>query len=99
MPGATRKYSAKDTAIWRGELLLKLSHSPEAMSIPQLQAGSFYLNGVTSQKLARILNECVDMGLVRKAKSKSSGLMMYKSVAVMREQGYDVDEKENDDGD
>lgn len=54
-----------------------------------------FLNSVSSQKLARILAECVDMGLVRKAKSKASGLMMYKSVAVMREQGYDVDGEED----
>lgn len=56
-----------------------------------MQAGSIFLAGVTNQKLARILSECVDMGLVRKAKSKASGLMMYKSVGVMRAQGYDVD--------
>lgn len=94
MPGVKKKYSKEQTAIWRGEILLKLSHSQEAMSIQQLQAGSIFLNGVSSQKLARILAECVDMGLVRKAKCKSSGLMMYKSVAVMREQGYDVDEED-----
>ncbi len=92
MPGVKKKYSREQTAIWRGEILLKLSHSPEAMSIQQLQAGSMFLNGVSSQKLARILAECIDMGLVRKAKSRASGLMMYKSVAVMQEQGYVVDE-------
>lgn len=91
MPGVAKKYSKEQTAIWRGEMLLKLSQSEEAMSIQQMQAGSIFLNGVTNQKLARILAECVDMGLVRKAKSKSSGLMMYKSVGVMRAQGYDVD--------
>lgn len=93
MPGTKTKYSQKQTAIWRGEMLSKLATSQEAMSIPQLQACSFYLNGVTTQKLARILNECVDMGLLRKAKSSASGLMLYKSVAVMRAQGYDVDEE------
>ena len=92
MPGVKKKYSKEQTAIWRGEILLKLSHSPEAMSIQQLQAGSMFLNSVSSQKLARILTECIDMGLVKKAKSRASGLMMYKSVAVMQEQGYDVEE-------
>ena len=91
MPGASKKYTKEQTAIWRGEMLLRLSQSAEAMSIPQMQAGSIFLTGVTSQKLARILAECVDMGLVRKAKSRASGLMMYKSVGVMRAQGYDVD--------
>lgn len=94
MPGVKKKYSKEQTAIWRGEILLKLSHSPEAMSIQQLQAGSVFLNGVSSQKLARILAECIDMGLVRKAKSRASGLMTYKSVAVMQEQGYDVGEED-----
>lgn len=96
MPGARPKYSAKQTAIWRGEMLLKLSESEEAMSIQQLQADSIFLTGVTSQKLARILAECVDMGLVCKAKSKASGLMMYKSVAVMQRQGYDVSNEKED---
>lgn len=96
MPGVKKKYSKEQTAIWRGEILLKLSHSEEAMSIQQLQAGSIFLNGVSSQKLARILAECVDMGLVRKAKSRTSGLMMYKSVAVMKAQGYDVGDKEEE---
>lgn len=91
MPGVAKKYTKEQTAIWRGEMLLKLSQSEEAMSIQQMQAGSIFLAGVTNQKLARILSECVDMGLVRKAKSKASGLMMYKSVGVMRAQGYDVD--------
>lgn len=95
MPGVKKKYSKEQTAIWRGEILLRLSHSEEAMSIQQLQAGSIFLNGVSSQKLARILAECVDMGLVRKAKSKASGLMMYKSVAVMKSQGYDVGDEED----
>lgn len=94
MPGVKKKYSKEQTAIWRGEILLKLSQSEEAMSIQQLQAGSMFLNGVSSQKMARILADCVDMGLVRKAKSRTSGLMMYKSVGVMQRQGYDVEEED-----
>lgn len=94
MPGVKKKYSKEQTAVWRGEILLKLSQSEEAMSIQQMQAGSMFLNGVSSQKMARILAECVDMGLVRKAKSKASGLMMYKSVGVMQRQGYDVGEED-----
>lgn len=94
MPGVKKKYSKEQTAIWRGEILLKLSQSEEAMSIQQLQAGSMFLNGVSSQKMARILADCVDMGLVRKAKSRVSGLMMYKSVGVMQRQGYDVGEED-----
>lgn len=93
MPGVKRKYSKEQTAIWRGEILVKLTESEEAMSIQQLQAGSMFLSGVSSQKLARILAECVDMGLVRKAKSRASGLMMYKSVAVMERQGYNAEEE------
>lgn len=33
MPGVAKKYTKEQTAIWRGEMLLKLSQSEEAMSI------------------------------------------------------------------
>ena len=44
MPGVKKKYSKEQTAIWRGEILLKLSQSEEAMSIQQMQAGSMFHN-------------------------------------------------------
>ena len=44
----------------------------------------------TPQKMARILGHLIEMGNVVKAKSKSKNRMVYKSLAVMRDQGYDV---------
>jgi hypothetical protein len=42
--------------------------------------------------MARVLGNLNDMGLVAKAKSKSTNRMMYKSVGVMRAQGYDLED-------
>ena len=42
---------------------------------------------MTPQKMARILNELVDKGLVMKSKGKS-GLMHYKAMGTILKEGY-----------
>lgn len=96
MPGRNRGsiYSKEQTALWEGEVMVILAESQEAMSIDAIKQQSINLTNVTSQKMSRILGHLIDMGMVKKGKSKASGRMMYKSVAVMEAQGYAVDEKE-----
>lgn len=48
------------------------------------------LHDVTSQKLSRILNHLVEFGVIKKTKDRASGHMVYKSIKVMAEQGYEV---------
>lgn len=70
--------------------MMLLAESQEAMTIDEIKAKSITLTGVTSQKMARILTHLCDMGVVRKAQSTARHRMVYKSVAVMAEQGYEV---------
>lgn len=69
-----------------------LANSQNAMSIQDIQREDIVLAHHTSQKMARVLGKLVDMGFVRKNKSKVNNRMMYKSVSVMLAQGYQVDE-------
>lgn len=92
MPGKTSRYKKDKTAIWEGEVMMILANSQDAMTIDMVKNSSITLTGMTSQKMARILGHLIEMGLVRKGKSKSSGRMMYKAVAVMEEQGYEVED-------
>lgn len=92
MPGRkTSKYNPQQTALWEGEIMVILAESQEAMTIDDIKYQSINLTNVTSQKMARILGHLIEMGLVKKGHNKSTGRMMYKSVAVMKEQGYDVE--------
>lgn len=83
------KYSKDQTAIWQGETAVILAQSAEAMTIDEIKNNSIQLTGVSTQKMARILGHLIEMGMVTKAKSKS-GKMVYKSLAVMEMQGYEI---------
>ena len=90
MRKSSAKYTKAQTAEWEGEILFVLASAQEAMNIDQIKASSVVLANVTNQKMARCLSTLIDMNFVRKAKTRE-GRMVYKSLAVMKEQGYDVD--------
>lgn len=89
MPGRTSKYSPQFNSQITFEAMDVLAESPVALNISEICNSRISLNGITSQKMSRILNHLCEMGLVQKTKS-SSGRMMYKSTAVMQAQGYNV---------
>lgn len=93
MPG--RKTSGTDKArnqMYEFETLEVLSHSPVAMTISEICQSSFTLNGLTSQKMAHVLKNLVDMGLVKKTQSKSKKRMVYIAVSQLEEQGITLQE-------
>lgn len=93
MPGRrTTKFTKNQNALLQGEVMIILAESNEALTIEQIQQRSITLTGLSTQKMARILGHLIEMGNVVKAKSKSQGKMVYKSLAVMKEQGYDVED-------
>ena len=71
--------------------MIVLSDTQEAMTCDQIRQSDLELVGVTPQKMARILSGLVERGLVVKTKSKD-GRMRYKSVGVIIEQGYNLNE-------
>ena len=88
MPGRrTSKFTKDQNALLQGEVMIILAESEEALTIEEIQARSITLTGLSTQKIASHL---IEMGNVTKAKSKSLGKMVYKSLAVMRRQGYDA---------
>lgn len=93
MPGrvTTRELSTEKEGELRMRTLGVLADSPEALTIDEIKSRDFVLQPYTTQKMSRVLAHLIEMGLVRKGRSKSLGRMVYKSVAVMVEQGYDVE--------
>ena len=91
MPMRRSKYSATQNSELTFETMTVLSEAQEALTIEEICNRSIKLTGHTPQKMARILNDLVDVGMVKKCQSKSKGRMIYKSTAVMAEQGYDVE--------
>lgn len=85
------KYSKSVNEDLEFRVLNVLSNSPEALSTQQIQTMDIVLSHHTPQKLSRVLGKLIDMGFARKGKSKATGRMMYKSVAVMIKQGYRID--------
>lgn len=93
MPGRvrSRKFSPQKESEFRMRILGILAASEEAMTIDEIKRRDFTLQGLSTQKIARVLGYLIEMGFVRKGKSKSLGRMVYKFVSVMTRQGYNVD--------
>ena len=91
----TSKYSPRVNQELEIRVLDILAHSEESLSIQQIQQSDIILSKHTSQKITRILSKLIEMGFVRKGKSKSTNRMMYKAVSVMIAQGYDIIDEAN----
>lgn len=67
-----------------------LCDSDKPMTIDEIQQADLFLISTTAQKMARVLNELVEKGVVAKTKAKSKGgRMVYMSIEVLEKQGYD----------
>lgn len=91
MPYRRSKYSDAQTNEWKGRAAVVLAESEEAMNIDQIKGKDMVLSQVTPQKMARMLNALVEQGFAAKAKNRD-GRVIYKSLAVMERQGYDISE-------
>ena len=89
---STPKYSTEQNVDFGMRVLGVLAEAPEALEIKQIQASDLILNNLTSQKIANVLAELSEMGLVLKSKNKRSGKMNYKARGVCEAQGYNVEE-------
>ena len=86
----TSKYSKEFTNEMTGRIAVILADEQAALNIQQIQMRDPNLVGITSQKMARMINHLVEMGFVAKAKGKD-GRMVYKCLAVMEAEGVDVE--------
>ena len=87
MPGRRTGTTKAQNQMYEFETLSVLSESPNALTITDICNKSMTLNGLTPQKMARILSQLVNMGLVRKTQSKSKGRMVYIAQSQLEEQG------------
>ena len=97
MPGRKSKFSAETNGQIKVELFAALAEAGEYdnPTIEWIQRHSIYLQGFTTQKLSRSLNEMVEMGFVQKAKLKS-GRMVYRLIGEVAHgvpDDYDEDEE------
>lgn len=86
----TSKYSKEFTNEMTGRIAVILADEQAALNIQQIQMRDPNLVGITSQKMARMINHLVEMGFVAKAKGKD-GRMVYKCLAVLEAEGADPD--------
>ena len=84
------KYSQVFSSELRARALSVLADSPSPMTIDEICRSDSNLVGVTTQKMARSLNELVEAGFVMKTKSKAKNKMVYAAVSQLEEQGYDI---------
>ena len=67
-----------------------LCDSDTPMTIEEIQKADLFLVSTTAQKMARVLNELVEKGVIVKTKSKAKGgRMIYMSIEVLEKQGYE----------
>ena len=91
MPGYVKsKYSPEFSSELRVRALSVLADSPTPMTIDEICSSDTTLVGVTTQKMARSLNELVEAGFVMKTKSKAKNKMVYAAVSQLEAQGYDI---------
>ena len=84
------KYSTDFSSELRVRALSVLADSPTPMTIDEICHADTSLVGITTQKMARSLNELVEAGFVMKTKSKAKNKMVYAAVSQLEEQGYDI---------
>lgn len=84
----TSKYSKDFTDEMTGRIAVILAEEQEALNIQQIQLRDPNLVGITSQKMARMINHLIEVGLVAKAKGKD-GRMVYKCLATLEAEGVD----------
>ncbi len=93
MPGRTRRYNKTRDSEVKVRIIDILNNATD-VDVPTtdwIKEQDIMLAGYTTQKLARILGNLSDMGLVVKSKSRSLNRMVYRLRAKMEDQGYTFD--------
>ena len=84
------KYSVEQTQEIMTRAFSALCDSETPMTIEEIQQADLFLVSITTQKMARVLNELVEKGVVVKTKAKlKGGRMVYMSIEVLEKQGFE----------
>lgn len=98
MPGKRSKYTPALDGELKMRIIAVLDTADDTVlpTIDWIKSQDIFLIPHTTQKLSRILGSLADMNIVRKAKDKHLGRMVYRLTSKMREDGYDVGEPDYD---
>lgn len=90
MPGRTTKYSPMMDGQLKMRIISVLDSASDTINptIEWIKSQDMFLAPHTTQKLSRILGSLVEMGVVKKAKSKALGKMVYRLTSKLEENGY-----------
>ena len=83
-----------------GELKMRIidvlsnAEDGDTPTLEWIKSQDMILSPYSTQKLSRLLGTLVEMGLVKKGKSRSLGRMVYRLTAKMEADGYDVEEEQ-----
>ena len=96
MPGRRSKFSTEVNGQIKVELFGTLAEAGDYdnPTIAWIQEHNMYLSGFSQQKLSRSLGELVELGFVRKGKSKS-GRMVYRLAGEYLESRKEEDDDED----
>ena len=84
------KYTAEQSQEIMMRAFGALCDSQNPMTIDEIQQTDLFLISTTAQKMARVLNDLVEKGVIVKTKSKAKGgRMVYMSIEVLEKQGYE----------
>jgi len=89
MPYSKSKYTKAQTQALTLAAMEVLADSQQALTVSDICARKISLQGQTTQKMSRCLNDLVEMGMVKKTKNKA-GRMVYMATSQLIEQGYEV---------
>lgn len=98
MPGRRSKYTPKMDGELKMRVIAVLDTADDSIlpTIDWIKSQDMFLMPHTPQKLSRILGSLADMNIVKKAKDKHLGRMVYRLTSKMKEAGYDVGEPNYD---
>ena len=83
------KYSIEQTQEIMMRAFGALCDTNEPMTIEEIQKADLFLVSTTAQKMAQVLNELIEKGVIVKTKSKAKGgRMVYMSIEALERQGY-----------
>lgn len=82
MPYRKSTYSAAQNSNWRGRIAIILAEANREMTIPEIQEQDLVIRELSPQKIARLITELVDYGLVKRGHN-TSGRTTYVSLGEL----------------
>ena len=87
----TSKYTSAQNELWSGEVAFIIAEETNFLSIDEIKEKSLILREISTQKIARILNNFITYGLAEKQKGKN-GKMMYRGICAVGEDVAEIEE-------